>query len=174
MWNIYYCWTRCSHFCDVTIYHGNRKALQNTPYFGFSCSYLAQKWSAGQDETLCKVWKNSVEWIQSYQYQWLHSLGSNPIHLYHSAAILESVGNKGFVFVLSLPAQPHIEWEVRRAKSLVWTWVIWVYWSPEFFRLNSLWNCLNCVHNCEDDSFTWFHIHSSICDTFQTFRSCWH
>ena len=31
------------------------------------------------------------------------------IHLYHSAAILESLGNKGFVFVLSLPVQPHIE-----------------------------------------------------------------
>ena len=43
------------------------------------------------------------------------------IHLYHSAAILESLGNKGFVFVLSLPVQPRIEWEVRRAKSFVWT-----------------------------------------------------
>ena len=32
-----------------------------------------------------------------------------PIHLYHSAAILESLGNKGFVFALSLPVQPHIE-----------------------------------------------------------------
>ena len=31
------------------------------------------------------------------------------IHLYHSAAILESVGNKGFVFALSLPVQPHTE-----------------------------------------------------------------
>ena len=31
------------------------------------------------------------------------------IHLYHSAAILESLGNKGFVFALSLPVQPHIE-----------------------------------------------------------------
>ena len=32
-----------------------------------------------------------------------------PIHLYHSAAILESLGNKGFVFALSLPVQPRIE-----------------------------------------------------------------
>ena len=31
------------------------------------------------------------------------------IHLYHSAAILVSVGNKGFVFALSLPVQPHTE-----------------------------------------------------------------
>ena len=31
------------------------------------------------------------------------------IHLYHSVAILESVGNKGFVFALSLPVQPHTE-----------------------------------------------------------------
>ena len=31
------------------------------------------------------------------------------IHLYHAAAILESLGNKGFVFALSLPVQPHIE-----------------------------------------------------------------
>ena len=43
------------------------------------------------------------------------------IHVYHSAAILESVGNKGFVFALFLPVQPHTEWEVRRAKSFVWT-----------------------------------------------------
>ena len=36
--------------------------------------------------------------------------GSNvTIHLYHSAAILESVGNKGFVFALTLPVQPHTE-----------------------------------------------------------------
>ena len=44
-----------------------------------------------------------------------------PIHLYHSAAILESVGNKGFVFALFLPVQPHTEWEARRAKSFVCT-----------------------------------------------------
>ena len=37
------------------------------------------------------------------------------IDLYHSAANLGSVGNRGFVFALSLPVQPHTEWEVRRA-----------------------------------------------------------
>ena len=38
--NINYPWTRCSHSCNVTSYHGNRKALQKLPIFGFSCSYL--------------------------------------------------------------------------------------------------------------------------------------
>ena len=28
----------------------------------------------------------------------------------------------------------------------------------------SLRNCKNCVHNCEDHSFTWFHIRSSYCN----------
>ena len=37
------------------------------------------------------------------------------IDLYHPAVILGSVGNRGFVFALSLPVQPHTEWEVRRA-----------------------------------------------------------
>ena len=53
-------------------------------------------------------------------------------NLYHAAAILEFVGNKGFVFASSLPVQPHTEWEVRRAKSFVstlsdmdWKWQIW-------------------------------------------------
>ena len=45
----------------------------------------------------------------------------SPIHLYHSAAILESMGNKGFVFALFLPVQPHTEREARRAKSFVCT-----------------------------------------------------
>ena len=38
-----------------------------------------------------------------------HLTATTRIHLYHLAAILESFGNKGFVFVLSLPVQPHIE-----------------------------------------------------------------
>ena len=35
-----YCWTRCSHYCDVKSYHGNRKALQKQAINGFNCSYL--------------------------------------------------------------------------------------------------------------------------------------
>ena len=69
-----------------------------------------------------------------------------PIHLYHSAAILESVGNKGFVFALSLPVQPHIEWEVRRAKSLVWTLSDMGQWPREewindetVYEMNHMW-----------------------------------
>lgn len=42
-------------------------------------------------------------------------------HLYHSAVILEYVGNKGFVFELSLHDQPHTKWEARLARSFVWT-----------------------------------------------------
>ena len=40
------------------------------------------------------------------------------IHLYHSAAILKSVGNKGFVFSLSLHVWPHTEWEVNKKHLL--------------------------------------------------------
>ena len=54
-------------------------------------------------------------------FEWKFWISRSAIHLYHSAAILESMGNKGFVFALSLPVQPHTEWEARRAKSFVCT-----------------------------------------------------
>ena len=34
-----YCWKRFGRFRAVASYHGNRKTLQNTPYFNFGCSY---------------------------------------------------------------------------------------------------------------------------------------
>ena len=40
------------------------------------------------------------------------------------------MGNKGFVFALSLPVQPHTESEVRRAKSFVWTLSDMGQWRP--------------------------------------------
>ena len=35
-------------------------------------------------------------------------------------------------------------------------------WSPEFSRLLYAIANKNCVHNCEEHNFTWFHIRSSI------------
>ena len=96
-------------------------------YFDFALlhSVIGSKFSClffNQSEVTPKQKRGSLEHIFprfvsatcNYCFDWF-------IHLYHSAAILESVGNKGFVFALSLPVQPHTEWEVRRAKSFVWT-----------------------------------------------------
>ena len=42
-------------------------------------------------------------------------------------------------------------------------------WSLEFFRpLYAI--AKNCVHNCEDHSFTWFHIRSSVYDSLNIYH----
>ena len=44
MWIINYCWTRCSHFCDVASYYGNRKSLQKHPIV-LLYLLMSEKWT---------------------------------------------------------------------------------------------------------------------------------
>ena len=104
--------------------------------------------------------KNCVHNCEDHSFSWFHIRSSYMIHfIYHFIIVsflmgpLEPTNDQ-----LPTSVASYLSWLERRTgivRSRVQTPLkSWIFQA-------SLRNCKNCVHNCEDHSFTWFHIRSS-------------
>ena len=111
-------------------------------------------------QTSVRNCKNCVHNCENHSFTWFHIRSSHMIHFIYRFIIdsfltgpLESTSDQLPALVASW-----LSWLERRtgvAGSRVQTPLkSWVFQT-------SLRNCKNCVHNCEDHTFTWFHICSS-------------